>query len=269
MDPKGHLIYAFIATFCVLSALAWAALHYCWTVYERKSRQRIKKSQLICNDGAYRLVQTYQAVDHELFDDMKWAGQEQIYPTPLISLTFTPRATAVEMAFLSDIKLGDLRDRNRQFGLCRDLLMAHKERRGFKRCVKLPRADAIFTVELAKILTLAKKGEQEIDLHGQLDPANLIVCGNQLFAVNWSRCGQGVWWWDPLTLLAHPYLHLPLNWRASLLAQWAPKLALNHCTQILEQFANFQIQQLLCSNSAKDQDLARRYTKMASGSPKR
>lgn len=266
---KGHLIYALIATLCVFSALVWSTLHYCWTVFERKSRQRIKKSQLICIDGAYRLVQTYQAVDRELFADMKWAGQEQIYPTPLISLRSTPRATSVEMAFLSDIKLGDLRDRHRQFAMCRDLLKAHKERRGFQRCAKLPRADTIFTDEIAKILTLAKKGEQEIDLHGQLDPANLIICGNQLFAVNWSRCGKGVWWWDPLTLLAHPYLHLPLSWRASLLAQWAPKLAPNHCTQILEQFANFQIQQLLCSNSAKDQELARRYTKMVSGSPKR
>lgn len=261
---RGHFLYAFIAVTSVLAALVYANFHFKWTVYERKSRQRVKKSRLICIDGIYCLAQFYKVGDQKLMADMKSASQRQIYPTPPITLKPLPPGFSVEMAFLSDIKLGDLKDASRQFSLSRALLLAHNECSNFQRSADLPPVEAIFTNDVAQILSRVRERDQsqEIDLHGQLDPANLLVCGNRLCAVNWSRCGKGAWWWDLLTLLTHPYLHSPLTMRMELFCQIASKVPFVHCVEIFKQFIAFQSQKLSASQGSRDLDLSRRYAKL-------
>lgn len=261
---KGHIYYALIASICVLSALAYSALQYRWTVFERKSRQRNKKSQLICKNGDFLLLQLYPLEEEKLFDDMKTASMEQIYPTPRLNIRSTMRNFEVEMPFLGDVKLGDLRDAGRQFAMCRDFLIARREKNLFLRQGEFPSAVAVFSPKLSKYLLLPPDESRlaEIDLHGCLDPTNLMIRGNQMFAINWSRCGKGPWWWDLLTLLTHPYLYFSVQWRVQLMAQFAPWIELESGRALFFKFIEFQIDQLKLKRGVKDQELARRYAKL-------
>lgn len=263
---RGNMLYAAVAASLVVIALVYANFLYTWTIYERKGRMGVKRNALICTNGRFRFLQYYPQgakIDH--FRHLKWINALTVYPTPSFTWHFDAKEICVEMPFLGDVKLSDLKDPQKQMHHCKALLTEFRCCCGPSHLAKVTKAAKIFTPETLGQLQKHAKLCRECVIHGSLEPKHVIVLNAKCFVIDWNASGRGPWWWDVLMLLTHPHLYLSLGERLELFRQFAgPGNALG-LKEIFTQFCLFRGHQLVHGEveNPRAVELSKRYLRLA------
>lgn len=243
---KGNLSYAGLSLLCISLGYIYSKKTSNWKIHTQRSLVTNKVGFIHKNENELSYSQIYPFdLGYDHLSQIAAVVNSGKYSTKPIVPFRSENQIGITTAYLGDLHLSDILDPEKQFLLCEKLLSETKH---------IPYLDTernnivveeyIFKTDILKILHKDKKLCEKGVIHGDLNPDNILILNDTPYVIDWDLSGEGPFWYDLLSLLAHPHLYFNKEKKISLFLKYSQQISEDEANLIFFNFCKYKSIQL-------------------------